>query len=74
MNSLTKLEGSGWWDSGTELMMVSAIVIAFLVMSGTAFWAFTWRSDSRGPQVEIQTPAPTAPPICQCVAEICSAA
>ena len=73
MNSLTKLQGSVWWGGATELLAISAIGIAFLVMTGTAFWTFTSRSDSRGQPVEIQTPAPPAPPMCQCAGEVCSA-
>ena len=73
MNSLTKLQASGFWGGATELLAISAIVIAFLVMTGTAFWTFTSRSDFRGAPVEIQTPAPPVQPMCQCAGEICSA-
>jgi hypothetical protein len=73
MNSLTKQQGSVWWGGATELLPISAIVVAFLAMAGTAFWTFTSPLDSRGPPVEIQTPAPPAPPVCQCAGEICSA-
>jgi hypothetical protein len=73
MNSLTKLQDSAWWGGATELMAISAILIGFLAMAGTAFWTLTWRSDSRAPSVEIQTPAPPAPPMCQCAGEVCTA-
>jgi len=73
MNSLTKLQASGFWGGATELLAISGILIAFLVMTGTAFWTFTSRSDFRGAPVEIPTPAPPAPPMCQCVGGVCTA-
>lgn len=72
MNSLTKLEASVWWRD-MELMTVSAILVAFLAISGTALWSFTWRPDSRVQPVELRAPAFPAPPICRCEMEICRA-
>ena len=41
MNSLTKLQGSVWWGGATELIAISAIVIAFLFEWRTAVISLT---------------------------------
>jgi|GEM_PF-6367256 len=73
MNSLTKLEASGSWGD-VDLMTPTAILVGFLIISVTALWSLTLRSDLQLQPVELRAPAPPAPPICRCEIEICRAA
>jgi len=69
MNSLTKLEASGSWGD-VDLMTPTAILVGFLIISVTALWSLTLRSDPRVQPVELRAPVSPAPPICRCEMEI----